>query len=427
MAFQLAILFAVLGLALASASWNDCDDGKTQIYTSQAISDWIGTEKHCQTKGAHLISHEQAQACHRHITNQTYAYPDGRYVNIGSTRLVDAPHFRAVGNNLKVDNFLPVHIAEPYFKRYNVLSCAKSTVTGNRKSSVYCQLDDLTWWHGGPERYAPGPTHFPMVCARKKGESPVNSTCVANGQTGIYLYHTIAFGFEHALEACKLHGGRPILSLGDERACTVKLLTESTILRDNDVSGVELFTNDTTLESGKRFCQYFKVSTNTVVRYECNLNKPVVCVSSKAPSADSGALPEPSLGVEEDAAPSTDSEAPIAEEVSQSQGTSAKGPLFSSGVVECKGYRLQLHREENTFDVSASTCAQSGMRLFRRKYRKALKESKCFQKLLGTNQGLLVWMRVKKSKTATMDLSTGEDGPEQSRAASLCVLKPART
>ena len=47
------------------------------------------------------------------------------------------------------------------------------------------------------------------------------------------------------------------------------------------------------------------------------------------------------------------------------------------------------------------------------------------QKLLEPNQGLLVWMRVKKSKTATMDLSTGEDGPEQSRAASLCGEKHA--
>ncbi|XP_065182713.1 sushi, von Willebrand factor type A, EGF and pentraxin domain-containing protein 1-like [Sycon ciliatum] len=200
-----------------SATWNDCDDGKTQIYTNQTISDWISTEKHCQTIGGHLISHEQAQACHKQITKQTYSYPSKRYVNIGSTRLVDAPHFRSVGNNLKVDNFLPIHIVEPYSKRNNVLSCAKSTVTGNRKSAVHCQIDDLTWWHGGPVRFAQGPTHFPIVCARKKGESPVTSNCVANGQTGIYLYHTIAFGFEHALEACKLHSGRPILSSGGER------------------------------------------------------------------------------------------------------------------------------------------------------------------------------------------------------------------
>ncbi|XP_065182703.1 uncharacterized protein LOC135813540 [Sycon ciliatum] len=149
---------------------------------------------------------------------------------------------------------------------------------------------------------------------------------------------------------------------------------------------------------------------------------------AKAPSAESGDLPQPSLEVEEDVAPSSDREAPTAEEeVSKSQSTSAKGlPLFSSGVVECKGYRLQLHREENKFEVSASTCAQSGMRLFRRKDRKALKKFECFKKLLASNQGLLVWLRVKNSKTATMDLSTGEDGPEQSTAASLCVLKPTR-
>ncbi|XP_065182708.1 uncharacterized protein LOC135813544 [Sycon ciliatum] len=135
-------------------------------------------------------------------------------------------------------------------------------------------------------------------------------------------------------------------------------------------------------------------------------------VTAKAPSAKSGDLPQPSLEVEEDAAPSSDREAPTAEE---------------EGVVECKGYRLQLHREENKFEVSTSTCAQSGMRLFRRKDRKALKKSQCFKKLLGSNQGLLVWMRVKNSKTATMDLSTGEDGPEQSTAASLCVSKSQST
>ncbi|XP_065197456.1 uncharacterized protein LOC135828951 [Sycon ciliatum] len=249
-----------------SFEWQSCSE-KTQIWISPPGSqhkNWKNAEMLCQERGGDLIDITQVEGC----TSKLARFTDG--FHIGVTTLVSAASFRSLGDNLK-----SVNVSEyPLTTKCAYVNLGSSKDTTPR--STLCDSSKQAADGDGATLKL-----FRPVCARPVGTPAIARSCWSGGHLRQYVFHSIAFGANHAEELCNRADGVPARHIADELGC-IQQLVDNSILRDNGVNDLRIHVTDRNGHRSGHRCPYLNLPDKSIQYRACDKAQPVVCVRTPA-------------------------------------------------------------------------------------------------------------------------------------------------